>query len=163
MRAMKIWLVEDGDYEQAAVVAAYDNEAAANLHAEMIGASVLPPVEVQPSVASDVPDNRVELARETHRQRQWYEEQARHSEQREVSIATMTLEGRDRGILCTCRTFTEPRLTANGYCRYCGGFAPDVFRKYLGDAALIAEIDKLDIHGRTKMRRLCGLVERGRE
>lgn len=56
--------------------------------------------------------------------------------------------------LCHCRVFSNSDgyfITPNGYCRYCGGWTPEVFRLACGEQSLHEAIEELDIHRRTKM------------
>lgn len=78
-------------------------------------------------------------------------------ERRDEAITSRTIQdllksgGKPR--LCHCRTFSDSTslLTTHGYCRYCGGWTPEIFRAACGEESLQQAISELDIHRRTKM------------
>jgi diadenosine tetraphosphatase ApaH/serine/threonine PP2A family protein phosphatase len=61
--------------------------------------------------------------------------------------------------LCHCQTFSPLDyrfIEADGRCRYCGGYTPEVFRVHMGEAALHEHIDKLNASDRARMREIVG-------
>jgi hypothetical protein len=162
---MTIWQVWDGDYDGDWVVATYDSEALALDHAETFGLSRVEAVEVASVLAHDAAD--VTLREERKRQREADAEKARrnYEEQkaREASDhewrQSITIDQMTRPGLCHCRTFSADQwfISPHGYCSYCGGWTPEVFRAARGETALAEAIALLDIHNRTDMLAICGL------
>lgn len=154
---MKVWLVMDGDYDYR-VVAIYDNEAAANTHAENLGLFV-DEAELLSEIAS-VAIDPVEIQKvkdEAKTQRRAYEENKRQAETSSQRIAQYKLEDQlargGKPKLCCCQTFSPNRnWTPNGYCSYCGGWEPQLFQRLCGNNALFEEIAKLEEYRRIAMR-----------
>jgi hypothetical protein len=162
---MKVWQVWDGDYDGDWVVATYDSEALAREHAETYGLSRIEEVEIQSKLPSDAVDPAQREARAEQRRIEAEQQQRAYRERREYDAraaewrSTVTIEQQHRPSLCHCRTFSDSThfISPHGYCGYCGGWTPEVFRAARGEEALSAEIDKLAIHNRVAMRKMCGL------
>ncbi len=151
---MTIWyVIEDFD---SCVVSVYESEQLANEHVRRSGGFVYS-AEVMSEVT--VEDRSEARAAEGAAARGRYEEerkrqQAAHAWTQAVTIATVR-----NPKLCHCRTFSKMDMlrTPNGYCTYCGGWTPEVFRVHCGEDALVKAIDLLAYHQREKMKVLCGL------
>lgn len=154
---MKVWIVLDSDYDSTTVAAVYMTSALAEAHiAEMGGC--LSEQDVLDFLHPDVTDpaliqRRLEAALKWRRE---FEERQRQEAWRQQQIEAARPSPRMN--LCSCQTFyASPHfITEHGYCSYCGGFTPEVFREQLGEAALQTAIDKLEIHRRLKMREIVG-------
>ncbi len=162
---MKIWQVWDGDYDGDWVVATYDSEELARNHAETFGLSRVDDFDVLSELAPEAADTalrdkrdrqrEVELEKARRQNAERMEREKRDCEYRQA----ITIDQQHRPSLCHCRTFSSNSwfISTHGYCGYCGGWTPEVFRAALGDDALAAKINELDFHDRKKMRELCRL------
>jgi hypothetical protein len=157
---MKIWLVSDRDYDNTWVVAAYPNEELASEHEHLMGGNI-EEIEVRESLHPDAtdPTKQAERNAEAEKARLAWE---RHQKSEEANAKARS---EMRPIpphmrLCHCETFSSSRDFVNdhGYCGYCGGFTPKVFREHMGIPAMHAEIDKLALHEREKMRKIVSLL-----
>jgi len=153
-----VYVVSDHDYDSTWIVAAYPTETMAEEHVAAMGGYV-EACEVRDALHPDVTDPKKVRERENEAaaaEREW-----RARERRDAAAAKARAEMRPRPPhmnLCHCETFTNPRFrNAHGYCGYCGGFAPAVFREHMGEAALQEHIDRLELWKREKMRALCAL------
>lgn len=162
---MRIWLVMDGDENGDWVVAAYSSEALARDHEDRIGHLHVVESEVLSALPDDVAAiDPVEAKRsrevESAEARRKYQEGLRTQAENAARIDAMTIDSilsrGGRPSLCHCRTFSKDHrwITSNGYCRFCGGWTPEVFRAALGEPALYSEIDKLALHHRIAMREM---------
>lgn len=153
---MKIWIVLDHDYDNSWIVAAYPTAEMASEHERLMGGDV-ESVEVRDTLHPDAtdPTKQVERAAEADKQRRdWEDSQARQEVDAKRRKETRPCPPRMR--LCHCQTSSSDGWLVNehGYCGYCGGFMSKIFREHMGDVALHAEIDKLTIHDREKMRKI---------
>jgi hypothetical protein len=159
-----VWLVVQHEYDYTAIVAAYQSEEMARIHAREIEADV-DSVELSSALPLDIADPAQQQERALQRDakqaeaRRNYEERERHQARQAEFRRNAKPEPGDRISLCHCATFSRDRYFINehGHCGYCGGYTPDVFRKQMGEQALISAIDTLEIHDRVKMRQLCGV------
>lgn len=157
-----IFRVWQSDYDNEWTEAVYLDEALAKQHADEIGgnyeqADVL--LEIHPDVVD--PDRVAARAAardaSAKQERKRQEEAARAAEYRRHYKPVPPFR-----VLCSCATFRGERdyfTNTHGYCSYCGGVSPGVFRSVMGDDALLAEIDKLELHRRKRMCELCALPE----
>lgn len=151
---MKVWVITDRDYDNSWIVAVYPSEAMALEHETLMGGYV-EECEVLDALHPDAvdPAKQAERAAEIEKsKREWADRRAR-----EKADAKVRAETRPRPpymSLCHCETFSTARnfVNAHGYCGYCGGFVPEIFREHMGEQALHVAIDALDIHKREKMR-----------
>ncbi len=157
---MKLWIVLDHDYDNTWIVAAYPSAELAAEHERLMG-GYIDEIEILETLHPDATDpaKQAERAAEADKRRHEYESY----QARLAADAKWCSEVRPRSPhmgLCHCETFTGrgPNAlipwTEHGYCRYCGGWSPSVFRENMGDAAMRAEIDKLAIHDQEKMREI---------
>lgn len=162
---MTIWAViyEEEDYSR--IIAAYDSELVAQDHIERTGEGRIEAIDVLTALPHEVAliDPIVaKQTREAEARVRRGEYLAAQAKRREADARTEAMTIGDRARLCHCRTFSNQDFTtANGYCRYCGGWTPEVFRAKFGDAGLRAAIELLDYHDRTKMYKLTGLIVDG--
>lgn len=151
---MKIWIVMDSDWDNTRIVAAYATEAMAAEHVALMDGNI-EEVEVRSVLHPDATD--------PIKQRERADEESKRKQQYQASLDLQERSAKQRAevrpnpphmSLCDCETFSTNRWLVNnhGYCGYCGGFVPEVYRKHMGENALQAEIDKLAIHNREKMR-----------
>lgn len=149
-----VWIVLDNDYDSTWVVAVYPTEQMATDHvAEMDG--YITEAEVLETLHPDVADPVKQQEREQEKAKQrkeWEAHQARQAANQRLVQAQRP--NPPRMSLCHCQTFSSDNwfVTEHGYCGYCGGWRPNVFRKHMGELALQSEIDKLAVHHREKMR-----------
>lgn len=154
--AIRVWVVlESVDYDAEQVAAVYPSEALADAHVAELGGWIAE-CEVLNALVSDATDPAKQKERqdERHAMRQQYA--ARQAEEDRQAIARANVKPYPNMSLCDCPTFSRDNRWLNdyGYCSYCGGFTLAVFRKYRGEAALQAEIDKLAIDDRLILRKL---------
>lgn len=154
-----VWAVLDADYDRSWIVAVYPTQALADSHVALMGGWVdeqLVRNDLHPD-ATD-PTKQAERAAETAREKakwQAYQEQSA----RDARLVREQQPHPPHMSLCHCQTFTSRSAptamiswTGHGYCPYCGGWSPAVFRQQMGEDALHAAIDKLAEHDRVKMR-----------
>lgn len=152
---MRIWIVSDRDYDSDWVVAAYRSEELANEHVALMG-GYIEAHDVRSELHPDAVDpvKQRERADEEADFRSSVDVGRRQSAENERAAVAATPRPPHMG-LCHCETFSDrPMWTERGYCRYCGGWAPPVFREHMGETALHKEIDKLAIHQRERMREI---------
>lgn len=150
---MRLWIVIDADYEDTWIVAVYPTEDLANKHVLLMGGLVTEQ-EIRDSLHPDAVDPVKQREREekAEKARQLLARKVQYREECDRAAEAL-LPTPPHMNLCHCRAFSDhPPLTAHGYCRYCGGWAPSVFRAHMGEAALHQKIDELAIHTRSKMR-----------
>lgn len=155
----QVWVVMDDENP----VAVYRSESLADKHAQEMGCYVMP-AHMLTELPADVtdPTKVVERAEQAARKRRVEREHRQlEREQGELALRTTIVDVLGRGgkpSLCHCDTFSISKdwLTDNGYCRYCGGFTPEVFRLHCGEDALFDAIDLLAHHDRLKMREIVG-------
>ena len=157
---MKVWIVLDNDYDNTWVVAVYSTESMASEHVALMGGyadeqnvrNVLHPDAVDPIKQKERADADEKWRLDNMLYRQRLEDNDQLVEAARPCPPHM--------MLCHCETFTsrtDPggiQWTEHGYCRYCGGWSPTVFRDNMGEAALQAAIDELALHNREKMRQI---------
>ncbi len=153
---MKIWIVSDSDYDNTWVVAVYPTEAMADEHVALMGGDA-EEIEVSETLHPDAADpvKQAERTAAAEKERRDYEDH-RASQEAQAELRRNTRPRPPHMRLCHCETFSTGRHFVNdhGYCGYCGGFIPEVFRQHMGEDALLKEIDKLAIHDREKMRQI---------
>lgn len=154
MSVEKIWLVMDGDGDWP--VAAYDNESLASHHAKEMGCH-----STEVKVLTELPDevtNPDAITKRAQAHTASMEEFRRTQAIREQQdIARRDYVPTVRNGLCHCQVFShEPLWNVHGYCQYCGGTAPEVFRKLRGEEELAKAISLLDYHYRTRMSEITG-------
>jgi hypothetical protein len=158
---VKVYVVVDTDEcGNTFVSAVYQNEEMAQAHEEEMGGFVSAE-EIRDVLHPDVTDSALVASRANEAakyRRQWQEYREHQERNHELRMA---VKPSGRMNLCSCATFSEDSYFINphGYCSYCGGFTPEVFRAHLGEAALKAKIDELGIYYRIKMKAICGLSE----
>lgn len=157
---MKIWIVlEHTDYDSVDVVAAYPSEALADEHVAQMGGWVSEQ-EVRPDPHPDVNDPIKQADRAKEKEDRRAEHAQRQLRDHEADLRRQEVRPSPGMMLCHCETFSRRDkyfINPHGYCSYCGGFTPEVFRAQLGEETLKAEINKLAVHDRIKMREICGL------
>lgn len=152
---MIIWIVSERDYDHQWIVAVYPSEELAEAHVALMG-GIIDREEIRSALHPDATSpakqqERAAAAEANRRQQAAYEHYMQQNEQlAEAAQPTPPQMG-----LCHCETFSKsPMWTAHGYCRYCGGWSPDVFRQHMGEAALQSAIHELAAHSREKMRQI---------
>jgi hypothetical protein len=82
-----------------------------------------------------------------------------HAEWERTTTPEGIVEGGGRLNLCSCRTFSKSThfVSPRGYCRYCGGWQPEVIARVLGRQALDAKIDDLERYKRDELRKMLAL------
>lgn len=157
---MKIWIVLNGDYDSDWPTAAYQTEALANEHASELGGWVSE-CDLLDALHPDATDPDKQRQRAAEMAAAKTEQERIRRIQEEQSRQRAEMKPRPPHInLCHCWTVQLPEqrrytfLNEYGYCGYCGGFDPPVFLKLMGAPALLAEIDKLAIDDRERMRGL---------
>lgn len=156
---MKVWIVEELDYDSSWIVAVYASEELADEHANLIGGNVSGTHEVLNVLSSSASDpaQQQKYTAECEKYKQSQIDRQELELKRAISNANVRPHN-DIGQLCDCNPkATYTFYNAHGYCTYCGGWRPDVFRQWRGEDALRAEIDKLDIYDRTRMRHDLGI------
>lgn len=152
----KVWVVMDADYDHSWIVAVYPNQGLADEHVALMGGHIHE-ADVLTSLHPDAIDpvkqrERAEEFQAARRQHEWHEQ---FRSQRAESADRA--RPHDKMLLCHCETFSDGSFrTKHGYCQYCGGWAPAVFRAHKGEEALQLQIDKLAEHDRNKMRKIVG-------
>lgn len=158
-----IYVVIDDDYP----VAVYQVRELAEKHATEMG-YFCAECEISESLPEEVtsPEKIAERAAEReHEQVEYRERQKREEQQLEATNRLTITEVLERGgnpQLCHCAVFSGSDryfITPNGYCRYCGCWIPEVFMKHCSRELLFGRISELDLHYRTEMMRICGLLE----
>lgn len=150
---MKVYAVMDGDYDGDWIVAVYATEVEAQRHANDLGMrvveeSVLDRYEPDAAAIQRYHEARTEASRQNVA---YLEHEARQAKALKEARPRPPFMG-----LCHCQTFTTPRWTMHGYCSYCGGWAPEVFKQYMGDEALRSAIADLAVHDRERMTKIVG-------
>lgn len=161
---MIIWIVTERDYDASWIVAAYPTEALATEHVTLMG-GIAESVEVRTGLHPDAtnPVKQKERADENEKSRQEFERNQQHWKDRAQAVEACR-PAPPHMSLCHCETFTSRTSTSgikwtdHGYCSYCGGWSPPVFRKYMGEPALQDKINELDIWRREKMRAIVASV-----
>lgn len=167
---MKIWQVWDCDYDGDWVVATYATEELARAHAETYGLSRVEEVDVLTALIPEAADPELQQQRaakraeESEQAQRRYQDQVERDRREAERIATLTIGEHARPSLCHCRTFSSDSrfISPHGYCRFCGGWEPSVFRAARGESELVSEINKLALHQRQAMWRICGYSGRVR-
>lgn len=153
----KVWVVFE---EVDSVAAVYSAESLAAAHADEMGGWVSES-EVLDALAPHVTDPAQVQARADDAEKRRQEGEARRIREEREAIARANVRPHDRMGLCHCVTFNggdQRFINAHGYCGYCGGFTISVFRAHRGEAALQAEIDKLALHNRKRMREIAAVT-----
>jgi hypothetical protein len=167
----KIWLVIEYDDDGETIRAAYSSKELAKEHARM-GELQVKEMEVLSELlpeAVDTPDKarKRAIAKEAAAMdAKNYRERVEADRQRQQEYSPAEEVAAGGGIrLCSCRTFSTDSNFVNphGYCTYCGGTIPSVFRSLKGEAALQEEIDKLEEWKRIKMRQIVAGEAEGRK
>lgn len=153
---MKVWIVTDRDYDNRWTVAVYSTWALADEHVHLMGGDI-EEVEVRDTIHPDAidPVKQAERAAEAEKDRmqaEAYDQQWRYDQERRKEVRPNP----PHMSLCHCKTFSKDDhfINAHGYCGFCGGFTPRVFRENMGEDALQTAIDKLAEHDRRKMREI---------
>lgn len=154
-----IWIVMDSDDDDTRVVAVYESQELAERHVSSMGGwcsahDVMG--EIHPDVTD--PGKQAERAKISENARASYERSKIAAERNR----RLVLDARPRPphmSLCHCETFSSRtdgliNWTEHGYCSYCGGWAPAVFKREMGSEAMHEHIDKLAECDRLKMREI---------
>jgi hypothetical protein len=154
---VKVFVVTESDYDDTWIVAVYPTRELADEHERLMGGHV-EESEVLEALHPDATDpaKQAEREAEARRCKEEWEQHLKEMEEAAERRAQVRPNPPRMG-LCHCQTFSERPgqfWNAHGHCSYCGGFAPDVFRENMGDAALHLEIDRLDERRRVKMREI---------
>lgn len=149
-----IWYVMDADYDSSWVTAVYESEELANEHVRRSGGTVY-----SETVLSEVTveDRSAQRAAEAETSRAAFLEHREREERAHQRTLELVIDPSHRQKLCHCSVFSGSDgyfITPNGYCRYCGGWEPTVFRKHMGEPAFAEAISELDLHYRTRMREM---------
>lgn len=158
---MKVWVITDRDYDSDWIVAVYPTEELAKEHVRLMGAGYVEECDVLENLHPEAADPAKQFERNAEAEktrREW--ERRRAQDARDAKARSEVRPRPPHMSLCHCQTFstTGRFINAHGYCGYCGGFVPEVFREHMGDHALHAEIDALDIWKREKMRAIIARV-----
>ncbi len=148
-----IWVVTDGDYDSTWIVAAYGSKSLADEHVSIMG-GYAEEVTLRSELHPDATDPAKVAVREAEAEASKLRNEATAEHWRRHAEAVNGQRPRAPHMrLCDCETFSsKPMWTEHGYCAYCGGWAPRVFLKHMGPAALQDAIGKLALHYREKMQ-----------
>ena len=152
-----IWLVIEYDYDSSYVRSAYTSESLARQHADEMGFHC-ESVELSKQLPVEVTDPAAIQARIEERERAIQELKREQEIQKQQAIRRREITITDFGNpgLCHCQVFSQdPMWNEHGYCTYCGGFSPAVFRETRGEAKLVEYIAKLNEWDRKKMNDIC--------
>lgn len=157
---MKVYIISDNECDEARIVATYLSPELAEQHVSLMGGDIHES-EVLEALHHDATDPVKQQARTLLMERekaQW--DAYRQRQEIDAKRRAETRPHPPHMGLCSCQTFSpRPIWNAHGYCSYCGGFAPEVFRKHMGDAALELKISELGIWEREKMLTLTRNVQ----
>ena len=151
----KLWIVMDGDGDSDWPVAAYSTEILANEHVKLIGGSTAE-ISLLDELNADAADpvRQREYVEQREKDRLFWARQTERQNQEAQFVEEIRPRPPHMG-LCCCQTFSqEPMWNAHGYCRYCGKWAPAVFKEHMGGAAMAKAIADLDKHGREAMQKI---------
>lgn len=150
---MKVWIVEEVDYDNSYIVGVYSSAELAAEHHRRQGGHVSE-YDIYDVVV--VEDESAKMAAEAEKSHQGYLEQRAREASDHQRVLTYVIDPTRRQKLCHCSVFSSDGyfITANGYCRYCGGWEPVVYRKHMGESVFAQAISELDLRHRTRMREM---------
>lgn len=154
-----VWIVMDHTgYESQEIVAVYQTKALAESHVAAMDGWI-EEFNVLNVLHPDVTDPEKLQKREIEAARNRQERAARKaSDEARNRLVQEQRPNPPHMRLCACETFTSKEVgslipwTAHGYCAYCGGWAPRVFRQHMGENSIRSAIEYLAVHDRAKMR-----------